>query len=54
MLVLKLLALTLELRVSRSVKFSEDMFLDNPIGDIGRLVISTIYLVLFTCLTILN
>ena len=54
MLILGLLALTLKLKVSRLIKFSEDIFLDNSISDINRLVIDTIYLTLFTYSIILS
>jgi hypothetical protein len=54
MLILRLLALTLKLKISRSTKFSEDIFLNNFISNISRLIINTIYLTLFTYLIILN
>jgi hypothetical protein len=53
-LILRLLALKLKLKVSRSTKFSEDIFSDSPISNISRLVTGTTYLALFTYSTILN
>jgi hypothetical protein len=53
-LILGLLALKLELKVSHSVKFSEDIFLDSLVDNINRLIISAAYLTLFTYSTILN